>query len=77
VPVRGNLFWANRSGRTARELPPACPALTNYFRTVNAKLDARDSLPACSAAESLVRQEPYINTMLAQHALALLARLFR
>jgi PRTRC genetic system ThiF family protein len=48
-----------------------------YPQIVNAKLDARDTLPACSAAESLVRQEPYINSMLAQHALAMLARLFR
>jgi PRTRC genetic system ThiF family protein len=48
-----------------------------YPQIVNANLDARDPLPACSAAESLVRQEPYINSMLAQHALAMLARLFR
>ncbi len=36
-----------------------------------------DSLPSCSAAEALVRQEPYINQVLAQSALAMLARLFR
>jgi hypothetical protein len=34
-------------------------------------------LPSCSAAEALERQEPFVNPALANHALALLARLFR
>jgi PRTRC genetic system ThiF family protein len=37
----------------------------------------RDDLPSCSAAEALERQEPFVNPALANHALALLARLFR
>jgi len=44
------------------------------------KLDAsldNDGEPSCSAVESLERQEPFANSTLAQHALALLARLFR
>jgi PRTRC genetic system ThiF family protein len=36
-----------------------------------------DGEPSCSAAEALERQEPFVNSTLAQHALALLARLFR
>jgi len=36
-----------------------------------------ESLPSCSAAEALDRQEPFVNPTLAHHALALLARLFR
>jgi hypothetical protein len=36
-----------------------------------------DDGPSCSAIESLARQEPFVNSTLAQHALALLARLFR
>jgi len=36
-----------------------------------------DSLPGCSAIEALDRQEPFVNPMLANHALALLASLFR
>jgi PRTRC genetic system ThiF family protein len=36
-----------------------------------------DDLPSCSAAEALDRQEPFVNPTLANHALALLARLFR
>jgi PRTRC genetic system ThiF family protein len=36
-----------------------------------------DPLPSCSAAEALVRQEPFVNQVLATSALAMLARLFR
>jgi PRTRC genetic system ThiF family protein len=36
-----------------------------------------DAEPSCSAIEALERQECFVNTVLAQHALALLARLFR
>ncbi len=36
-----------------------------------------DDEPTCSAAEALERQEPFVNPTLANHALALLARLFR
>ncbi|HEV2133199.1 MAG TPA: hypothetical protein VGR47_02950 [Terracidiphilus sp.] len=36
-----------------------------------------DSLPSCSAAEALDRQEPYINQTLAASALVMLAQLFR
>jgi sulfur-carrier protein adenylyltransferase/sulfurtransferase len=43
---------------------------------VDASLD-NDGLPSCSAAEALERQEPFVNQALAQHALALLAKLFR
>jgi PRTRC genetic system ThiF family protein len=47
-----------------------------YPEIVDASLD-NDREPSCSAIEALVRQEPYVNATLAQHALALLARLFR
>ncbi len=53
--------------RTAAEL---------YSEIVDGTLD-NDDLPSCSAAEALERQEPFVNQVLAQHALALLARLFR
>ncbi len=36
-----------------------------------------DDEPSCSAPEALHRQEPFVNPTLANHALALLARLFR
>jgi PRTRC genetic system ThiF family protein len=48
-----------------------------YPEIINPKLDKKDKLPACSAAEALERQEPFINQTLAYQALAMLARLFR
>ena len=53
--------------RTATEL---------YPEICDHSLD-KDGEPSCSAAEALERQEPFVNSTLAQHALALLARLFR
>ncbi len=53
--------------RTAAELPP---------EIIDATLD-NDGQPSCSAIEALSRQESFVNQVLAQHALALLARLFR
>jgi PRTRC genetic system ThiF family protein len=53
--------------RTVSELFP---------EVIRAELD-RDDQPSCSAAEALERQEPFVNPTLANHALALLARLFR
>ncbi len=44
---------------------------------INARLDKKDRLPACSALEALQRQEPFVNQTLAYQALAMLARLFR
>jgi PRTRC genetic system ThiF family protein len=71
--VLGEPLRPNRKDRSAR-----LPCVDELFPQIaKASLDKRDSLPACSAAESLVRQEPYVNAMLAQHLLAMLARLFR
>ena len=53
--------------RTVSELFP---------EVIQGDLDA-DGLPSCSAAEALDRQEPFVNPTLANHALALLVRLFR
>ena len=47
-----------------------------YPAIVDGQLDD-DGQPSCSAAEALERQEPFVNQLLAQHALALLGRLFR
>jgi PRTRC genetic system ThiF family protein len=47
-----------------------------YPEFVDPSLD-NDGEPSCSAIEALERQEPFVNSTLAQHALALLARLFR
>ncbi len=47
-----------------------------YPEVIDAELDD-DSVPSCSAAEALERQEPFVNATLANHALSLLAQLFR
>jgi PRTRC genetic system ThiF family protein len=47
-----------------------------YPEMVDATLD-QDNEPSCSALEALDRQWPFVNSVLAQHALALLASLFR
>ncbi len=47
-----------------------------YPTIVDPRLDD-DTQPSCSAAASLEKQEPFVNQTLAQHALALLGRLFR
>jgi PRTRC genetic system ThiF family protein len=63
---RANKHKANRL-RAVSELFPEIidPALDD------------DQQPSCSAAEALERQHPFINQTLANHALALLSRLFR
>jgi PRTRC genetic system ThiF family protein len=54
------------------------PCVHELFPSIiHGRADKRDHLPACSAAEALDRQEPYINSSIANHSLALLARLFR
>ena len=47
-----------------------------YPEVVDTELEEH-SLPSCSAAEALERQEPFVNTTLANHSLSLLAHLFR
>jgi len=47
-----------------------------YPEIVDSNLD-NDGEPSCSAIEALERQERFVNSTLAQHALALLAQLFR
>ena len=47
-----------------------------YPEVVDPALDV-DNEPSCIAIEALGRQEPFVNAVLAHHALALLARLFR
>jgi PRTRC genetic system ThiF family protein len=65
-----------RKGRKDRA--KRLPCVHELFPSiVHASADRRDRLPACSAAEAISMQEPYINSTIANHMLALLARLFR
>lgn len=61
-----------------RKTPRRLPTVAELFpEIVTPLLDHQDDLPACSALESLERQEPFVNQVLAYHSLAMLARLFR
>lgn len=61
-----------------RKTPNRLPTVADMFpEIVTPLLDAADDLPSCSAVEALKRQEPFVNQVLAYHALAMLGRLFR
>ncbi|HEY7391172.1 MAG TPA: PRTRC system ThiF family protein [Bryobacteraceae bacterium] len=65
-----------RRGRKDRE--KRLPCVHELFPSIiHGRADKRDRLAACSAAESLKAQQPYLNSILANHVLALLARLLR
>ena len=71
--VLGQPLRKDRTDRATR-----LPCVHELFPSiVHARADRRDRLPACSAAEAIQLQEPYINSTIANHVLALLARLFR
>ncbi len=61
----------NRRGRTRLRTVAEL-----YPETGDGSLDD-DELPSCSAIQALEKQSPFVNQVLAQHALALRARLFR
>jgi PRTRC genetic system ThiF family protein len=71
--VLGQPLRKDRKDR-AKRLPCAHELFPSI---VHAQADRRDRMPACSAAEAIQMQEPYINSTIANHVLALLARLFR
>jgi sulfur-carrier protein adenylyltransferase/sulfurtransferase len=63
--------WRNRRGATRlRTIGELFPEL------IDPALDD-DGQPSCSALAALEKQEPFVNQTLANHALGLLARLFR
>lgn len=51
-------------------------AVQRWPELADEKLDGTDG-PSCSAAEALEKQAPFVNQVLANHALAFLAQLFR
>lgn len=64
----------NPATRTLETRLPSVAEL--YPELIDGTKDDPD-LPSCSAVESLERQHPFINQLLATHALGLLSRLFR
>lgn len=64
-------------GRPREANPRRLPTVAEIFpELVDPSLD-NDALPSCSALEALTRQAPFINQVLANHALFMLAELFR
>ena len=73
-PVRSRATALNRVNR--RKAARLRTVSELFGEIVDSALDD-NTQPSCSAAEALQRQHPFINQTLAQHALALLSRLFR
>jgi PRTRC genetic system ThiF family protein len=65
----------NQRNKASRQRLPTVAEL--FPELINPKLDKKDKLPSCSAVEALQRQEPFVNSVLANLSLAMLARLFR
>jgi PRTRC genetic system ThiF family protein len=64
-----------RWGAAAR--PDRLPTAAEVWpELIDTAAPATDDGPSCSAAEAITRQEPFINQVLANHALSLLGRLF-
>ena len=61
----------NRQSRTRLR------TVTELFPSIMDISQGEGTLPSCSAAEALSRQEPFINSVLAASALAMLTRLLR
>jgi len=64
---------ATHANYASRRLPTV---LDLYPELGDDELDG-DGLPSCSAAEALTRQAPFVNNVIASHALCMLAQLFR
>ena len=62
---------ANRQSRTRLR------TVTELFPSIMDVSQGEGPLPSCSAAEALERQEPFVNSVLAASALAMLTRLLR
>lgn len=65
--------WNSRNRRRAGRLR----TVAELFPEVADRETPEDDAPNCSALAALERQEPFVNGVLAHHALAMLARLFR
>jgi len=78
LPDRGQFVLGQPLRRDRKDRAKRLPCVNELFPSiVHAPADRGDRMPACSAAEAIQLQEPYINSTIANHVLALLARLFR
>ena len=75
---RGQFVLGQPLRKDRKDRAKRLPCVHELFPSiVHAQADKRDRLPACSAAEAISLQEPYLNSTIANHVLALLARIFR
>lgn len=73
----GQVVLGEPLNRCNPDRPERLPTVAELFPEILVPSPEDDTLPSCSAAEALQRQEPFINQMLADGAMALLTRLFR
>ncbi len=59
-----------------KDLQNRLPTAAELWPEIVATKAAGPNLPSCSAAEALTRQAPFVNQVLANHALSMLAKLF-
>ena len=72
------LGYDGRPTANGRGAPGSLPSVAKLMPEIcDAALDEDDDEPSCSAAEAIERQEPFVNQVIAGHALALLTRLLR
>jgi len=75
---RGQFVLGQPLRKDHKDRAKRLPCVHELFPSIiHWRADQRDRLPACSAAEALDRQEPYVNASIATCSLALLARLLR
>jgi hypothetical protein len=75
---RGQFVLGQPLRKDRKDREKRLPCVHELFPSIiHARADERDRLPACSAAEALRVQQPFLNSILANHVLGLLARLLR
>lgn len=73
---RGQFILGHPINSRNRRRKPRLRTVAELFPEILAD-DLPEDGASCSSVEALERQEPFVNSLLAQHALALLGRLFR
>ena len=73
----GQFILGQPNNAANRKKKNRLPTVAELYPEILASDPKRDQQPACSAAEALTRQEPFINQNLAYQALAMLTQLLR
>lgn len=73
----GQFILGQPRNRTNRRNKSRLRTVTELYPEIADPSLTEDVTPSCSVTEALSRQEPFLNQVLASHALALIARFFR